>query len=109
MHDFTIIESTPHPVLVAVRNESLLSIQMVIIPFLDYVYNSSQKVVVERLADYKLSLKKNLAHPHVERIHLLTTNYTETVERFKEFMRSEKILVAQVKSVDVARDPWEYI
>ncbi len=97
------------PLLDVVKNESLLSIQMVIIPFLDYVYHSSEKAVLERLADYKLSLKKNLAHPHVERIHLLTTNYTETVERFKEFMQNEKILVAQVKSVDVARDPWEYI
>ncbi len=92
-----------------VKNESLLSIQMVIIPFLDYAYHSSEKAVIERLADYKLSLKKNLAHPHVERIHLLTTNYTETVERFKEFMQNENILVAQVKSVDVARDPWGYI
>ncbi len=49
----TVTISTP----VTVRNESLLSIQMVIIPFLDYVYNSSQKSVIERLADYKLSLK----------------------------------------------------
>ncbi len=103
----TIKETVTTPV--AVRNESLLSIQMVIIPFLDYAYNSSEKAVLERLADYKLSLKKNLAHPHVERIHLLTTNYMETVERFKEFMHNEKILVAKVKSVDAARDPWEYI
>ncbi len=91
------------------RNESLLSIEMVIIPFLDYNIASDQEAVTERLADYKLSLKKNLAHPFVVRIHLLTTNYTETAERFKEFMLSEKIVVAQVKSVDIARDPWEYI
>ena len=91
------------------RNERLLYIHMVIIPYLDYIYDSSEEAVMERLEDYKLSLRKNLAHPLVERIHLLTTNYTETVEGFKEFMQSDKLLVAQVKSVDVLRDPWEYI
>ncbi len=57
------------PLLDVVKNESLLSIQMVIIPFLDYAYHSPEKAVIERLADYKLSLKKNLAHPHVECIY----------------------------------------
>ncbi len=49
------IETTPGPTV-----SVLLLIQMVIIPFQNYEYERSEEAIAERIADYKLSLKKNL-------------------------------------------------
>ena len=90
------------------EDTGLLSIHMVIVPFLQY--GASEEEVLERENDYKHVLVKNLAHPLVERVHLLTTNYHKTFERFREFcVLSNKLTVSEVESIDRARDPWDYI
>ncbi len=84
-----------------------LSIHMVVVPFLRY--HASNEAILEREKDYKLALQKNLAHPLVKCVHLLTTNFTETSERFKNVSNNSKLLVSEVESVDLARDPFDYI
>ena len=92
----------------ATEGTELLSIHMIIMPFLQY--DASEEEILERENDYKHVLVKNLAHPLVERVHLLTTNYNNTFERFREFSAlSDKLTVSEVKSIDRARDPWDYV
>ena len=90
------------------RNVNSLSIHMVIVPFLQFNNVSTEKILA-REAEYKYVLQKNLAHPLVQCVHVLTTNYTETLSRFKDLPNGQKLLIAEVKSVDFARDPFEYI
>ena len=90
------------------RNVNSLSIHMVVVPFLHFNNVSTEKVLA-REAEYKYVLQKNLAHPLVQCVHVLTTNYTETLSRFKDLPNEQKLLIAEVKSVDFARDPFEYI
>lgn len=90
----------------AIPNGSL-GIHMVIIPFLRY--GSSVNATLERESDYKLSLRKNLAHPQVQCIHILTINQTDMLVRFKDFASDNKVLISELKSVDRARDPFDYI
>ena len=33
----------------------------------------------------------------------------DTLVRFREFTNNSKLVIAEMKSVDVARDPWDYI
>ena len=91
----------------AKTDNNKLSIHMVIVPYLKY--HASKKKITEREKDYKLVLKKNLAHPLVQCVHLLTINHSETYERFKDVGNSNKMLISEVKSVNKARDPWDYI
>ena len=91
----------------AKTDDGLLSIHMVIVPFL--MYNASNEAILEREKEYKFVLQRNLAHPRVQCIHILTTNYGETFQRFKDVENSNKMLISKVKSVEKARDPWDYI
>ena len=84
-----------------------LAIHMVIVPFLRY--GANENATLEREMDYKLCLTRNLAHPQVQQVHILTINSTDTSVRFREFTNNSKLVIAEVKSVDVARDPWDYI
>lgn len=84
-----------------------LAIHMVIVPFLGY--EALENATLERMEDYKLCLRKNLAHPQVERVHILTTNSADTLARFKEFASNSKVLISEVRSVDKFRDCWDYI
>ena len=88
-------------------NGSALAINMVILPFLRY--GASAKATLERERDYKVCLKKNLAHPQVQYIHLLTTNATNMQATFKEFTNNSKLIISQVKSVHNAGDVFKYI
>ena len=88
----------------AKTDNNTLSIHMVIVS-----YYASKKKITEREKGYKLVLKKNLAHPLVQCVHLLTINHSETYERFKDVGNSNKMLISEVKSVNKARDPWDYI
>ena len=88
-------------------DDGSLSMNLVIVPFLRYGVNES--ATLEREKDYKLCLKKNLAHPLVQKIHLLTINSTDALIRFKEFTGNCKLVISEVASVDRARDPFEYI
>ena len=84
-----------------------LSIHMVVVPFLNF--NITNERIEAREAEYKHVLQKNLAHPLVQCVHLLTTNYTETAQRFKDLTGRSRMLVSEVGSIDLARDPFEYI
>ena len=86
-------------------------IHMVIIPFLKYnkVHNTSVIKLLERENEYKHVLRKNLAHPQVQCVHILTTNSTETLATFQDIPHGGRMLVSQVESVDAAKDPFEYI
>ena len=90
------------------RNVSSLSIHMVVVPFLQF-NNVSTERILAREAEYKYVLQKNLDHPLVQCVPVLTTNYTETLSRFKDLPNGQKLLIVEVKSVDFARDPFEYI
>ena len=91
----------------AKTNNNKLSIHMVIVPYLRY--HASKEAIIEREKEYKFVLQKNLAHPLVQCVHLLTTDHSETYERFKDVGNSSKMLISEVKSVNKARDPWDYI
>ena len=113
---FSVLHSRPVPATAtsigsecfsAKTNSDTLSIHMVIVPYLRY--NASKEAIVEREKEYKFSLQINLAHPLVQCVHLLTTNHSETYERFRDVGNSSKMLISEVKSVNKARDPWDYI
>ena len=89
------------------RTTSSLAIHMVIVPFLRY--GADENATLEREMDYKLCLTHNLAHPQVQQVHIITINSTDASVRFREFTNNSKLVIAEVKSVDVARDPWDYI
>ena len=85
----------------------LLSINLVVIPYLHY--NTTDERILEREEEYKTCLKRNLNHDLISRVHVLTTNAQKTLQRFKDLPNQNKLIVSEVKSVDLARDPWEYI
>lgn len=86
-------------------------IHMVIIPFLKYnkTNNTFEAKLLEREKEYKHSLFTNLANPLVQCVHVLTTNAAEPLAIFKNISNKGKMLVSEVRSVDMARDPFEYI
>ena len=45
----------------------------------------------------------------VSRVHVLATSAKDTMERFKGLANHSKLVVAEVSSIEVARDPWDYI
>lgn len=97
-----------HPIALPTRRTNLsLAINMVILPFLKYGAPGNATVVRE--IDYKLCLKKNLAHPLVQYIHLLTLNATNTIATFKEFTGNSKLVISEVASINNAGDVFEYI
>ena len=89
-------------------HRQVLSINMVIIPYLRYI-NASDEAILEREKEYKTCLQRNLNHDLVSHIHLLTTNAQETLQRFNDLPNQDKLIVSEVKSIDLARDPFEYI
>lgn len=84
-----------------------LAINMVIVPFLRY--GASGDATLEREKDYKLCLERNLAHPQVQRVHILTTNATDALVRFQDFTGSSKLVISELKSVDRLRDIFVFI
>ena len=81
---------------------------MVVVPFLHFDNVSTEKILA-REAEYKYVLQKNLDHPLVNRVHILTTNFSETLKKFKDLTNSSKLLIVEVKSANSTRDPFEYI
>jgi hypothetical protein len=84
-----------------------LAINMVIMPFLRY--GAKEDTTLEREEEYKLCLRKNLAHPSVQHIHLLTIDSTDTQKKFKEFTSNIKLVVSEIKRIHRARDIYEYV
>ena len=87
--------------------DNILSIEMVVIPFLRY--KTVEKAILEREQEYKTALQRNLDHTFVSHIHVLTTDASWTRQRLSDLTNNGKLIVAEVKSIDMARDPFEYI
>ena len=85
-----------------------LSINLVVIPFLNYSRGTVEKIS-RRKQEYRTVMQRNLNHPLVNSIHLLTTDPLETMREFNNFTNQEKMIVAKVKSIAKMRDPFEYI
>ena len=89
-----------------------LSIHMVVIPYFAYEKASNNPVIRARQEEYRTALQRNLNHKLVSKVHVLTTNVTDTRRRLKiKKLEADtsKLVLVQVKSVDYMRDPWEYI
>ena len=84
-----------------------LSIDLVIVPFLKYSEASSE-IIIKREQEYRTVMQRNLNHPLVNRLHVLTTDPQETMRCFNNFTNQEKMIVAKVKRAWM-RDPFEYI
>ena len=85
-----------------------LSIDLVIVPFLKYG-NASRGKLTKREQEYRTVMQRNLNHPLVNRVHVLTTDPQETMRHFNNFTNQEKMIVTKVKSIARMRDPFEYI
>ena len=89
------------------NDRALLSIHLVTVPFLNY--KAPREKLQERMLEYKHVLQLNLAHPLVQCVHLLTENFTETLEVFREVSNKSRMLISELNDTDLARRPWEYI
>ena len=91
-------------------NDSL-RMDLVIVPYFTAVYNVSEDVLSAREKEYVTVLQRNLRHDLVRCIHLLTTNAEEMWQRLKKFdlPKNNKLLVSEVKSIEMVRDVFEYI
>ena len=73
-----------------------LSINLVIVPFLNYSKDSSHKgatgYIIKRKQEYRTAIQRNLNHPLVNRVHVLTTDPQETMRHFNNFTNQEKML-----------------
>lgn len=88
-------------------NDSALSINMVIVPFLDY--DAPEERILWRQREYKYVMRKNLVHPLVQCIHILTTNYTSSVNLFKDLPNQRKLHVVEQSSIETTQIPFQYI
>ena len=88
-----------------------LSIDLVIVPFLKYSKASgvNREKLIKREQEYRTVMQRNLNHPQVSRLHVLTTDPQETMRHFNNFTNQEKMIVAKVKSIAWTRHPFEYI
>jgi hypothetical protein len=86
---------------------SATAINMVVMPFLGYGVTDS--AILMREEEYKLCLRKNLAHPSVQHVHLLTTNSTDSQVRFKEFTSNSKLVIYEAKNLTKTQDVFEYV
>ena len=91
----------------AIENRSL-AIHMVVVPYFSFGKVLEGKIL-ERLEEYRTALQRNLNHKFVSRVHVLTTSAKDTMERFKGLANHSKLVVAEVSSIELVRDLWEYI
>ncbi len=87
---------------------NLLSVNMVIVPFLRYRTNDDIRIT-KREEEYRVVLQRNLNHVLVHRVHVLTTDAQETAKRFSGMTNEDKLVISEVKSIDLARDVLEFI
>ena len=91
----------------AIKNRSL-AIHMVVVPYFSYG-KVPEDQILERQEEYRTALQRNLNHKFVSRVHVLTTSAKDTMERFKGLANHSKLVVAEVSSIELMRDLWEYI
>ena len=92
----------------AIENRSL-AIHMVVVPYYAFIGEVPEDQILQRQEEYRTALQRNLNHKFVSRVHVLTTSAKDTMERFKGLANHSKLVVAEVSSIEVARDPWDYI
>ena len=88
--------------------KKVLAINMVIIPFFDYD-TRDQKRLTMRKHEYMHVLQKNLAHPLMQFIHVLTTNTSQTSEIYEDLIYHDKLIVHELPSLYDTRVPFEFI
>ena len=91
----------------AIENRSL-AIHMVVVPYFSFG-KVPEDQILERQEEYRTALQRNLNHKFVSRVHVLTTSAKDTMERFKGLANHSKLVVAEVSSIELMRDLWEYI
>ena len=86
-----------------------LKIDLVVVPY--FVYNASEKRLLEREKEYVTCLQRNLNHDLVSRVHVLTSNAEGTWQIFQKYELSNqtKLLVSELKSIVMVRPFFEYI
>ena len=89
----------------AIKNRSL-AIHMVVVPYFSFG-KVPEDQILKRQEEYMTALQRNLNHKFVSRVHVLTTSAKDTMERFKGLANHSKLVVAEVSSIEVARDPWD--
>ena len=89
-------------------SQKTLKMDLVIVPYFSYF---SDDKLFEREKEYLTVLQRNLKHDLVRCIHVLTTNAEETWQHFKkaDLPKNNKLLISEVKSVEMVRDAFEYI
>ena len=86
-----------------------LKIDLVVVPY--FIYNVSEKRLLEREKEYMTCLQRNLNHDLVSRVHVLTSNAEGTWQIFQKYELSNqtKLLVSELKSIVMVRPFFEYI
>ena len=102
------ISTKPSPTEGMTKNKRSLAIHMVVVPYYSYG-KVPEDEILRRQEEYRTALQRNLNHKFVSRVHVLTTSAKDTMERFKGLANHSKLVVAEVSSIEVARDPWDYI
>lgn len=85
------------------RLDDKISIHLVVMSFLDYPSEA------EGMADYLMVMKKNLLHPLVHSIYVLSTDTTRTVGSLSGLPNQNKLVVSEVERLDKMRVPFEFI
>ena len=85
-----------------------LSINLVVVPYLQYKAVSDEHIIA-REKEYKTALQRNLNHELIRKVHVLTTNARETRHRFSGLANRSKLIVSELRSIDMMRDPFDYI
>ena len=97
--------------LVVTYPNETLKIDLVIVPYFTAISNVSNNELSKREKEYSTVLQRNLKHDLVCCIHVLTTNAEETWQHLKkvDLPKNNKLLVSEVKSIEMFRDVFEYI
>ena len=103
------VETSEHAGAAPRETPHLLSIHMVVIPFLRYNPATDKALFELREQEYKTALQRNLNHNLVRRVHVLTNNASETWQRFGNLNNISKLVVAEVEITNQTRDPFDYI
>ena len=85
--------------------KKVVAINMVIIPFFDYDTRDQKRLTTRKL-EYKYVLQKNLAHPLMQFIHVLTTNTSQTSEIYEDLIYHDKLIVHELPSLYETRAPF---
>ena len=92
-------------------SQKTLKMDLVIVPYFTAISNVSNDTLSQRETEYLTVLQRNLKHDLVRCIHVLTTSAEETWQHLKkvDLPKNNKLLVSEVKSVEMLRDAFEYI